>query len=258
MDAQPPVVVHFIGRVFPDLDLTFLGPPTKMNIGMPKGDTMPVEISLTHSELKITCELRNYDQARFPEVLGGVTEISLAFVDYAAFTQGTALTLVIHTFADPTGETHKIMMPYSGLKQLLTVSFPVGLQAVIDQMPLRRILHDLNYAMLRYHLIPSSCGRAVEGIAQALLPTNDPKKRWQKLNNTLNISKAYLDLVTNISKGPHHGSVADPPFADSLEALRRSWVIANRYLEFLSRGGNAPTHHRLPDPLVDPSPTPRP
>src|ERR1035438_1918181 len=97
----PPAVVHFIGRVFPDLDLTFQG-PTKLNIGMPGGDTVPIEIDLTHSELKITCEVPNYDQARFSELLGGVTEISLAFVDYAAFTEGIALTLVIHTFADPT------------------------------------------------------------------------------------------------------------------------------------------------------------
>lgn len=87
------------------------------------------------------------------------------------------------------------------------------------------------------------CARAVEGLRSLMVSAGTTRdKAWGVFQETLNIDRAYREYITSLSTGPRHGDKTQwisGPTID--EALKRSWTIMNRFLEFRKRG-----NERLP------------
>jgi hypothetical protein len=79
--------------------------------------------------------------------------------------------------------------------------------------------------------------RAIEALAQIISPgERNDNKRWIKLRDALNLSKPYLMVITEHSKGPRHGNYFEPRTVPDEDIRMRAWTIMNRFLEYRKRG----------------------
>jgi hypothetical protein len=203
---------------------------------------------LSKSELRVGCELEEYrlvgaNYSKFWDLYWGVSEICHAFVNLASFTHGIAMTLVLDGFIDPHGTHEKIVTSYPDLKAAFLPPFPFAFKTAIENWRVRFALHDLASTLVRTNLAPTHCAHAVETIAKAILPTGKPDQQWATMQKQLRCSKKYLTFITDVSKVPRHGGLPNHSMSEIWESRRRAWVVVNRYLEFLHRGGVSP----LPD-----------
>jgi hypothetical protein len=232
--------VYLLGRVLPDTDLTIPSIP-KIASKMPDGTEIGrYDVNLEKSILTVHCEVANYTQARFENLVWSVSEICQSFVDLTALTQGIALNLVIDQFIDPNGNKHIIKPLDPNLKRLATFPFPQAFEYAITNWHVRWALQDVASTLLRPNLTGTNCARAIERIARAIFPTDDKKKRWEAIQNHLRCSAEYLQFITDVSKSPRHGGVPEYPSHRAYEARQRAWTIINRYMEYLKRGGENP------------------
>ena len=58
----------------------------------------------------------------------------------------------------------------------------------------------------------------------------------EKLQESLNLTKEYVQFISELSAGPRHGTIDPQDPIEVMEVRRRAWVIANRFLEFRKRG----------------------
>jgi hypothetical protein len=232
--------VYLMGRVVPDADITIPSIP-RVSTRMPDGmEIARIKITLEKSVLKVHCEVEEYTQSKFENLVWSVTEVCQSLVDLEALTQGKALDLVIDQFIDPNGETHTIKHVDPNLKKSATFSFTEAFGYAVSNSAVRWALQDIAATLRKPNLTGTNCARAIERIARAILPTEDKKKRWEAIQLNLQCSEEYLQFITEASKSPRHGGVPEYPAHKAYEARQRAWIITNRYMEYLRRGGKDP------------------
>jgi len=105
-------------------------------------------------------------------------------------------------------------------------------------------LHDL-ISSLRYgNNSLTNCARAVEGLRKAMWgrdegSPDEQKQAWAKLRDNLRLSKDFLQIITDASRGPRHGSSAYISSIVRQDVLKKSWEVMNRFLSY-RLGANHP------------------
>jgi hypothetical protein len=158
-------------------------------------------------------------------------------LDAYSFVHGQALTFVLNDCTQPNGQREHLLVEESVLANICTVSVGDIFRLAHAEGAILKHLHDLVDTILEPLESEINCARAVDGFARLLLPgKGKDSARWQRIRAALNLSQAYITFITDLSAGPRHGSVDPQSLPDIVEARRRSWVIANRFLEFRKRG----------------------
>ena len=64
----------------------------------------------------------------------------------------------------------------------------------------------------------------------------DPKAGWRTMQKALNADKAYIQFISERSKGPRHADF-EPISDDDFEEISvRSWTLMDRYIAYCRRG----------------------
>jgi hypothetical protein len=117
-----------------------------------------------------------------------------------------------------------------------TAGYDAVLRLVIPEYPIFHALHDLAEAITQTHVAPTNCGRAIDGLRHAIAPSASRDEQWKTLRDNLQVEKAYLQIITDLSTGPRHGDPAHIPGPVVKDVVERTWIVMNRYFEFLKRG----------------------
>src|SRR5262245_8389224 len=105
------IIVFFIGKVYPNVNLTIPTVPT-LALTLSDGEKVELKCTLSKSDLRVRCKLHEYKHVgphypKFWDLYWGVIEICRAFVDLASFRYGISLTPVLETFIDPSETEEK-------------------------------------------------------------------------------------------------------------------------------------------------------
>lgn len=211
-------------------------------------------ISIEKSAVVATCQTNRFDEEVLAWVLPYVFDWVSAEIDLFSFSTGRALTVNIDRVEWPDGSTRFLAGTAPDLATLATactvtnhgesvrVELRDALRISIAEPTLMLALRDLG-ASLRYgNSSIVNCARAVEALRKALWGKDDTAEQtqaWQHFRDTLHLSKEYLKLITDASRGPRHGSSSYISASLRQEVFRRTWVIMNRLLIF-RLSGNQP------------------
>jgi hypothetical protein len=241
---MPKVIFH--GRVLPaslsitiDHDVTTSWPSVEDNLDI------SLQLEIKESEIKVECEVSRWGLEYFAHVYKRAFDITRGTVSLLAFKEGYGLGIELHSYTDPDGIRIPLQMLDPRLPELCTVfaddeSFTKLHHLVLKSWPLSHALADLIESITQPNVGPKNCGRAIETIRHLVAPDQPTAKQWDIMRERLFIDRAYLQLITENSKGPRHGEPGFISGAITNEITLRAWRIMNRYLEFLLAGESLP------------------
>lgn len=195
-----------------------------------------IRFKIDPSVVSIDCEVPAVDVIAFNLIHMYAFYTVRGILDAVSFTRGLPLTLILTTCTHPNGETLPLRIEEEELARLCTVSHTEVIKLSKHERAILKHLHDLSCALINPLETEANCAKAVEGFAQLLLPGAKEVLRWQSMREKLNLTEEYLKFITGLSKGQRHGTTDTQSLADIVEMRRRSWTVANRFLEFRKRG----------------------
>ncbi len=188
------------------------------------------------------------DHLAVSDMAGRAIDYAKAAVDFFGFNLGWGLTLNIDRFIDDDG-TETILVPrlpgggpfepeYTAntVHRVDNGSMDWSYKLLTHNPVVGQAMSDLITAITIPGSAEVSCARSVEGIRTALSPNEaDRDKAWANMRNALNISKAYLLIITTVSRGPRHGKKEHTPFEVITDITSMSWEIMRRFIALRQR-----------------------
>jgi hypothetical protein len=237
--------IHFTGRIVPvsGIDITAKDLPPVAYVSAENDINATFAFLIDKSSVSVRCDLNRFEDT--PDFLALIHkpafDLTQAVISLLGFQSGRGLTLCFEYLIMPDGAQTYLARGNQALAPLctafsLTVGMPEVLRIVLTDFNLCIALNELNEALTLTHHAISSCGRCVERLRTVMSPGVDRKRAWVKFGATLQLSKGYLDVITDQSKGPRHGDTAFIPGTVELEVMKRTWVTVNRFLEYRKRG----------------------
>jgi hypothetical protein len=211
---------------------------------------MKFGIQIRDGKISISCELNKWSQAdHWMPVYMRALDTVRGIVDLASFANGVGLTVVLDQLVDADGKISHLLATQPSLAALSTSvkntrppkrkednNFDRLVRLVVTDPSVFRALRDLIDAISDIHVSALACGRAMEGIRHVIAPGVERRQGWRLVNDALRIDRAYLEYITDVSKGPRHADPAHIPGPICVEITRRSWIIMDRFFEYLKRG----------------------
>jgi hypothetical protein len=243
------VTVHFLGRVIPAVYNVSVGFDPRMDHKEPALNFEATFIvHVKNSNVDVECELPAFDPQQFALLYIRAFDRARTAVDLVAFATGISVTTVFETFVLPNGQHGPIAMQHPDLGKLCTAyrvnacesdkSFDEMYRLVALNHEIFMTLRDLIDANTLPHVGVINCGRVLDSIRRMISPSETNQIRgWAAMQTALNISRDYQEWVSKLSAQPRHGDrgyIAPP---DTESALKRTWAIMNRFLEYRRRGG---------------------
>jgi hypothetical protein len=242
--------VSFLGKVFPS-------GVVKLTWSIPYPVRWPVEkigatifrINIENSEVRVDCEIPKYDPDEVKYLLVPAIELTECLVDLAAFSSGYGWLMFLDTFVDPEGNTgpigyvhHELSAECTAYKAITTTQEDrdalakiINLVFAIDR-GLMYALKDLIEAVTRPNVSPINCGRVMDGLRKIAAPSLAPAAGWRVLQGIVNCDEKYQRFVTDLSTNPRHGDRTMIAGDIAAEAVKRTWIVMNRFLEYRKRG----------------------
>jgi hypothetical protein len=59
---------------------------------------------------------------------------------------------------------------------------------------------------------------------------------WGTFQTNLRVSRDFLNLITDTSRGPRHGDRTHIPGTTTIEITMRAWQVMDRFIEYRKRG----------------------
>lgn len=241
-------IFRFKGRVFPAIFKATVFVPRTTHWKVPEdGIDISYRLELMEGNLTVTANVRNYSEKLHFPMLMRAWDFARAAVDTLAFATGAGLTVFFETVTLPNGTIEQLATEEKELAALSTAveQETCGFSDIMDMMllelPISRAMHDLIQSITVLHAAQTSCARAIETIRNYMSPdTEDRKKQWRLMGDTLRFEYSYSEPLRNLSFGPRHGDPIYFPGPEVKEARKRAWTIMNRYLEFRRLGGKDP------------------
>lgn len=228
--------VKFLGRVIPDRGLNIRQIPHH-TLEYPSGLEAKLRTTVENSAVTVECEIERFDHAVFEPLHLHVLHISRSVVDLVSFESGIGFTTVLEDFIGPDGTSARIQSADRTLNGICSIPAR-DLFEVSGDLQVSMILHWLTSTLAQPYLWQINCHLAIEGIGRLISPNeDDANKRWIKLRTALNLSKGYVQLISDASKGPRHANITDifTTTQQVAEARKRAWTIMNRFLEYRRR-----------------------
>jgi len=239
----------FHGRVLPVFkEFTMVGRTDihiEDDIGDPVRLAMDASIGITKGIIEVICESNlhgsdNYDghvdlKANYP---------AKSVVNSYAFAKGIQLEAILETVVKPDGIKYNIQAHRPELEPLVTaLHYHSGDRVDITPLLHLSVPNPIIFAVFK-DLVGAldsgetlvNCARAIDGIREYMFPGDNKDQGWKVMRDNLNLSREFVKYISEGSKGPRHGNVLNMQFSIINEARKRSWIIANRFLEFKKRG----------------------
>jgi hypothetical protein len=235
--------VHFLGRVLPEPALVNVSYAPLIKWEAPELNlTMEFTIHVANSKIDVECKLNTYDPELLVSLYMRALDLCRAPIDLVAFKFGWGLSVVLEYFVDPSGATIPIVAKDESLAALSTSftldnGFDLLCAKTLESVPLFMALRDLIAAITVPHVSPVNCARAMDRLKHLIASEGSSDgEAWRQLREALQIDETYLKYITSHSVNPRHGRPGHTPGTVTTEVTRRSWIVMNRYFEYLKRG----------------------
>jgi hypothetical protein len=234
------IKIQFSGRVFPlSVQVTLKLPVIDWKdeeLGLKMQFDGTIEKGMAH----ITCLTNKLENDyQMVAIYNRAFDILRTGIDLVSFGTGRPWTLVIEQYVDANGGDHAFGLNEPGLGPLCRAvthdQFNHIFGLLIGEPPLFYALHDLIESIRLPRRPIVNCTRVIETL-RVQMSGGGRGKGWPELQNNLQISQAYLKFITAQSRGHRHGDWDVLPSSVAQEAVRRTWVIFDRFLEFRKRG----------------------
>jgi hypothetical protein len=238
--------IQFLGKVNPDI-VKVSAPSSLATWHIDEiGQDATFRAHINNSEVQVECELDSYEQSSLVYLYRRAIDLARGPVNLVGFATGYGLTVTLETFVDPNQNRTTLVPHHESLASLCTAfglgesragDFSAVLKIVLSEPSLFMAFDDLMQSITHGHQSPNAAGRAVERIRHSIASgIEDPKRAWDLMRQNLQIDRTYLKFITDLSTGPRHGDPQYIPGGPVTEAVKRAWVVMNRYLEYRKRG----------------------
>ncbi len=234
--------VVFVGRVLPYGCTVTVHATLSITCHFPHMDAV-YKIQIQNSRIRIPCAVPSYLIEDKNELLSMALHLARSIVDLIAFQKCIFLEVFLDTFVDPDGRSTQIIITNPSLENICS-SYDIDssrflpfYEMIASKIELWPSINELVSSIANPHHATVNCARAIEGIKYLIAtPGVSRSKAWEQFREALRIGETYLRLITDNSAENRHGKrIAVPPDVIS-EIKSRSWVIMNRYLEYIKRG----------------------
>jgi hypothetical protein len=228
-------VFHGIVAPLGNLQVKAEGGPTTFPVSEVAGALFSFRID--QDEVTVNCDVPRPDQILVNLMLMFSYYLVRGVMDGVLFLQGRGAVLIITRCTVPGEMTPRDLDLYEDeLEKLISISHADFITLSLNERGILKHIHDLVDCIVNPLDSELNCGRAIEGFAQLLLPGGKPPMRWARLREALNLDKTYTQPISDASAGPRHGAIEPQSLPLIVEIRRRSWTIANRFLEFRKQG----------------------
>lgn len=238
--------IQFIGRVLPGaIKVSVQAPEIKWK-WEETGLELTFRLKIGNSFVNAECELEKYQPQYISELYRRAFDLARASVNLIGFAQGFGLSVILEMLIMPDGSPSELAPIDPSLPPLCTAyslefsrvaDFNTIFNAVLTAPDLFMALEDLIHAITLPHVSPVNCARAMDRLKHLIAtPGSADNDAWQQMRDALQIDEQYLKYITSVSKGPRHGHPGHTPGSQTTETTRRSWVVMNRYFEYIKRG----------------------
>jgi hypothetical protein len=195
----------------------------------------------------VKCVVNRYDLDLRTHIHKIAYDLARAAVNLVCFSTGLHLSVFFDGLIEPNCTQTAFVVHHPHLAALCT-SYVLGetgtataldsiLQFVLADPQVFLALDDLITGTSHHHLLTVNSARAIEGLRHAMCGSiADRNQQWTIFRTNLNLSKDYLQLITDSSTSGRHGEGKFIPGNVTEEIIKRSWTIMNRFLEFKKRG----------------------
>ena len=236
--------VSFLGKVFPEAyQLSISSLPIIRWESPDVGLTWLITIKIEKNVVTIECDVNRYSASELIITYMRAFDQVRSAINLAAFATGIGFSVVIDTLIDQNGRQTAFALKDDGIAALCTMidlnassSYSEVFNIVATEPALFQALDDLIVSISLPHHSVVNCARAIEGIRHMIAPGKKEKVAWIEMRRILNISEPYLRMLTDHSPPPRHGDRTHIPGAITMEIVKRSWRVMNRFLEYRKRG----------------------
>jgi hypothetical protein len=197
-----------------------------------------ISFEIIDSQVSIDCDLPSVESVPFSVIHIFSFLVVRGVLDAMSFAHGAALTLILDSCTFPGDIQKTLLLQEPELAKRCTVPHVEIIRLAAAERAILKHLHELVGALSNLLDSEVKCANAVEGFAQLIFPSgkDKDKQRWEAFRRTLNLSEDYVKFITKLSRHSRHGGTDSQSIPDIVETRRRSWTIANRFIEFRKRG----------------------
>jgi hypothetical protein len=251
--------IQFVGRILPMIfQISVLSSRDVLWKDLSGGSGLEAtfKIRIANSKIVVDTTTNRFDPGDQHTLYNQAYSLARASVNLVAFGSGVGPIVVFDTIIDPNGFPLTIQPEDRSLSRFCTAfdstperaaDFNQIYDLVIAGPTVFKCLNDLIECFWSPHVTCLNCGRIVDAVCRIITPsTKGPNAAaWAKMRNVLNISKTYLQRISDNAIGPRHGADASHiPFNVSTDMIHRTWQILNRFFEYQKH--NAPLTSAVP------------
>lgn len=244
---EPIQLFVFEGRVLPEVLGVGIKCPDQFKYADPDGMVGIFDLKISAGKFRVSVELKNLDEETKKWAIVRGHELVTSIVDLFAFTLGYALHVIVdHMIED--GRIKPFIVSHSSVKNFIDDfddnQFERLVEHVIGDLDLKLALRDLILSLSTMNYSAIAACRSTEAIRNQFRHADETDAQaWNAMRTCLNLSRDYIQYITDASIKPRHGHRGAALLSDQSEVTHRAWLIMNRYLCYLL--GGKPT--RLPE-----------
>jgi hypothetical protein len=204
--------------------------------------SMRIWSEIQGSRITVVCYLSKLVDNYLSKAHIVVYNVLRARIGLGSFFLGTGTLILIDKVTDVSGATTDVSFGFPELLSSLCTSFTATtnyaeLQRIaITERPLGLALNDLILATELPGHTTINCARAVDGIRNLIAGDDtDSNVAWAMMHKALNVDKAYVQLISDLSKKHRHAKWVFIPEDEQNTSLSRSWTLMDRYFHLRLR-----------------------
>ncbi len=237
-------IIQFRGyAVPPGIDINFAQVMEWLDDDAPDYRMRFVIHPIANSQILVECEVDRYErQDHLARIAMRAIDSVHAVLDVLGFAKGISVHVVVNSFSELGGEAIPFRPGEPHLAALCTAfasntsDFLKILEIVGRKKNLIRAFRDLSEALSAPVKIVPHCAKAVDTIRNLIAPGLRAQDQWLIVHANLRVTQQYLQRITDELRGPRHGDHKTISGTITEEVSRRTWIVMNRYLEYLKLG----------------------
>jgi hypothetical protein len=245
LSARGRVIPEYAGVTTPTINISWQY--TELDLHL------KARIAINKGVVNIVCELNKLDNPdHLNKALIEFDRLAGILVNAQSFGAGLGLELRLDTFSIDGGPDQPHWVPDAKLASRATMTRTQEDQLFIFELAHNNLtfsmaLRHLNEALLAPRRVVVRTAQAIDGLRSLMVPADGKDKDgWREMQNNLNLSEAYLKVITEASKGPRHGDYTEQPFTGRTDVAYRAWEVMNRFIAFKKGGSKALSPEQYP------------
>ena len=235
----------FTGRVLPERAVVEITAP-KMRIEIPDAKLgFNITISVHASQIAVIVESES-DLSDIATVRNSVDSSVRLLIDAFGYLECRGYDVEISSVIEPDGKHTVFGVEVDVLKSSRVGKNPVGLPelwtlllAGEDSGPLQNALGNLREAIKSPDGTGMYCLRAVESMRQHFVKDGDgdeTKASWDRMSAALKLDESFVSTLKPFATAQRHGESPHMSGVQRIEAMKCSWQVVDRYVEYSQRG----------------------